>query len=341
MHRPADAHERRRRAEGVMQQAVPAGFPVFPLHAQQLAHPVIQPVAAEIGGAVFQQQLGNAVEHLARDLVIDAVAEILGQHAQRVRGELHRKLGCLAAVARIVAAHVHDVGRCQPGAQDDTRFFEQPGVQLVFVDPDRVRSLLQAERPFFERAAQTAVGLLDREMAPVRAAEREELVQRQGMRRHLAHLLAQHGQDLRLLLCQHAQRDDAVRPQAERAVLVPADRAVPAERKRGGEQALDHRFPLAHADAALGQQRCAVFDQRHVGGRAADVHDDCILTPGQRAAAQRRGRRAGEQGLDRMLRRIRQPHQAGIRAHDQHLRVDAAFAERARDRGDEILRDRQ
>ena len=169
-----------------------------------------------------------------------------------------------------------------------------PDVTYLVRNRDRVRGLLQAERPFFERAAQAAVGLLDREMAPVRAAEREELVQRQGMRRHLAHLLAQHGQDLRLLLCQHAQRDDAVRPKAERAVLVPADRAVTAERKRGGEQALDHRFPLAHADAALGQQRRAVFDQRHVGGRAADVHDDRVFAPGQRAAAERGGSRAGE-----------------------------------------------
>ena len=166
-------------------------------------------------------------------------------------------------------------------------------------------------------------------------------MQRQGVGRHLAHLAAQHGQDARVLFGQHAQRDDSVRPEGERAVLVPADGAVAAERERGGKQSLDQGLPLPHADTAVCEQRRAVFDERHVGRRAADIDDDCVVAPGQRAAAERGGSRAGEQGLDRVLRRIRQPHQAGIRAHDQDLRVNAAFAECACDRCNEILRDGQ
>ena len=88
---------------------------------------------------------------------------------------------------------MHDVGRRQPGAQDDARLFQQAGVQRVFVHPDRIGRLLQAERAAFERAAQAAVGLVMHEVLPVRAGEGEKFVQRQRVRRYGAHLTAQHG----------------------------------------------------------------------------------------------------------------------------------------------------
>ena len=85
-------------------------------------------------------------------------------------------------------------------------------------------------------------------------------------------------------------------------------------------------FPLAHADAPVCEQGRAVLDQRNIGRRAADVDHDRVLLPGQRAAAERGRRRAGQQSFNRVLSRVLESHQARVRAHDQDFGMDAACA---------------
>ena len=88
------------------------------------------------------------------DLGIDLAAELFGLHVERGRGKAHGQPGAVHVIGGEVAAHVHDIGRGQPGAQDGARLLEEGGVQQVFVQVQQVGRLLQAERPALERAAQ-------------------------------------------------------------------------------------------------------------------------------------------------------------------------------------------
>ena len=154
-----------------------------------------------------------------------------------------------------------------------------------------------------------------------------------------ADLVGQGLDDIRMTPGKQRERDGALGADSNFAEL-PADDAVAAQGERGREQAAHERFPVADADAVVAQDGQPVLNKSDVGGRAAHVHDDRLAGADERAAAQGRGCRAGQQRLDCVVHGKGAAHQAAVRPHDHDLGLDAARAEGVAGRVQEIAGDR-
>ena len=126
---------------------------------------------------------------------------------------------------------------------------------------------------------------------------------------------------------QPTERNDALGADGE-GVEPPADDAVTAECKGGREQTVHQCFPVSNPDTILPQNGQTIVNQCDIGRGAAHVDDNGLIGSDQRAAAQCRGGRAGQQSFDRVVHGKGTAHQAAVRAHDHEFGGDAAGAER-------------
>ena len=294
-----------------------------------------QPLAGEERHDRVQGHLADPAPDLPADLGRLAPA-VVGEHLQR-HG---RGLGVPASVG---ALDVHQVGRRQPGLADD--LLAQQLLRLHLADVQHLEMLEDLGHRLRAVAQQGDERLLARRLQEAGRRFAQQIPVLQPVRRRLRPLpprqRLQPLAHLRMIGGQMRQRQHALRPDRDLPIAGEGDVAVAAQ--GDGEQVggLHAGLVLADRRALDAHRDLSILDQRQIGGRAADVDHQRVVQPGEEAAADGAGRRAGVDRLDRRARGELVAHQRAVPAHHHQRRVDPPALHGPPHGDDEILQDSQ